>query len=76
MDEVTGGWGKLYSEELHNFYYISPSVIVMTISRRIKWLGNAAFVGSKRRQSKSCWVNLKEGDIWEDVDGSIILKLS
>jgi hypothetical protein len=25
-DEVTGGWGKLHNEELHNLYY-SPRVI-------------------------------------------------
>jgi hypothetical protein len=32
-DEVTGGWRKLHSEELHNLYS-SPNII-----RMIKWDG-------------------------------------
>jgi hypothetical protein len=35
-DEVTGGWRKLHSEELHNFYS-SPSIITIIKSRRMKW---------------------------------------
>jgi hypothetical protein len=27
-DEVTGGWGKLYNEDLHNFCS-SPSIIII-----------------------------------------------
>jgi hypothetical protein len=34
--EVTGGWRKLCSEKLHDLYS-SPSIIAMTISRRMKW---------------------------------------
>jgi hypothetical protein len=33
-DEVTGGWGKLHNEELHNLYS-SPSIIRMIKIRRI-----------------------------------------
>jgi hypothetical protein len=32
-DEVTGGWRKLHTEELHNLYS-SPSIIRMIKSRR------------------------------------------
>jgi hypothetical protein len=35
-DEVTGGWRKLYREELHNLYS-SPNIIRMMMSRRIRW---------------------------------------
>jgi hypothetical protein len=33
-DEVTGGWRKLHSEELHNLY-CSPSIIRMNKLRRV-----------------------------------------
>jgi hypothetical protein len=36
-DEVTGGWRKLHNEELHNLYS-SPNIIIMTKSRRMRWL--------------------------------------
>jgi hypothetical protein len=35
MDEATGGWRKLYNEELHNLYS-SPNIVAMTTSRRMK----------------------------------------
>jgi hypothetical protein len=37
-DEATGGWRKLYNEELHNLYP-SPSIIIMLKSRRVRWVG-------------------------------------
>jgi hypothetical protein len=46
-DEVTGGWRKLYNEELHNFYS-SPSIIRMIKSRRrMRWAGHVARRGAK-----------------------------
>jgi hypothetical protein len=33
-DEVTGGFGKLHNEELHNLYS-SPNIIRMTKTRRM-----------------------------------------
>jgi hypothetical protein len=39
-DEVTGGWGKLHNEELHNMY--SPNIIRMIKSRRMRWRGHVA----------------------------------
>jgi hypothetical protein len=40
-DEVTGGWGKLHNEELHNLYS-SPSVIRVIKSRRMSWARHVA----------------------------------
>jgi hypothetical protein len=37
-DEVTGSWIKLYNEKLHNLY-ISPNIIRIIKSRRIRWAG-------------------------------------
>jgi hypothetical protein len=39
--EVTGGWRKLHTEELHSLYF-SPSLIRMTNSRRMRWTGHVA----------------------------------
>jgi hypothetical protein len=38
-DEVTGGWRKLETEELHNVYS-SPSIIRMIKSRRMRRAGH------------------------------------
>jgi hypothetical protein len=46
-NEVTGGWIKLYNEELHNLYY-SPSIIRMIKSRRMRLVGHVARTGEKR----------------------------
>jgi hypothetical protein len=46
-DEVTGGWRKLHTEELHNLYS-SPSIIRMITSWRIRWAGHVARMGEKR----------------------------
>jgi hypothetical protein len=40
-DRVTGGWRKLYNEELHNLYS-SPSIIRIIKSRRMRWAGYVA----------------------------------
>jgi hypothetical protein len=39
--EVTGGWRKLHTEELHNLYS-SPSTIRMIRSKRMRWAGHVA----------------------------------
>jgi hypothetical protein len=46
-DELTGGWRKLYNEELHNLY-TSQSIIRMITSRRIRWVGHLARIWAKR----------------------------
>jgi hypothetical protein len=54
-DGVTGGWRKMYNEELDNLYS-SPSIIKIIKSRRMRWAGHVArMVG-----------NSEEGDHWED----------
>jgi hypothetical protein len=45
-DGVTGGWGKLHNEELHNLY-TSPSIIRIIKSRRMRWAGHVARMGEK-----------------------------
>jgi hypothetical protein len=40
-DEVTGEWGKLHSEEVHNLCS-SPDIIRLVKSRRMRWAGNVA----------------------------------
>jgi hypothetical protein len=44
-DEVTGGWRKLNSEEVHNLYS-SQSVIRVIKSRRMGWEGYVARMGT------------------------------
>jgi hypothetical protein len=46
-NEVTGSWGKLHNEELHNLHS-SPSVIRMVKSRRMILAGHVARLGEKR----------------------------
>jgi hypothetical protein len=46
-DGVTGGWRKLHNEELHNLYS-SPSIIKITKSRTMRWVGHVARMGEKR----------------------------
>jgi hypothetical protein len=45
-DRVTGGWRKLYKEELHNLYS-SPSIIRIINSRRMRWAGHVARMGRR-----------------------------
>jgi hypothetical protein len=45
-DEVTGGWRKLHNEELHTSYS-SPNIRTIK-SRRMRWAGHVACVGSMR----------------------------
>jgi hypothetical protein len=40
-DGETGGWRKLYDEELHNLYS-SPSIIRIIKSRRMRWARHVA----------------------------------
>jgi hypothetical protein len=42
-DEAIGDWRKLHDEELHNLYS-SPSIIRMTMSRKMRLAGHVARV--------------------------------
>jgi hypothetical protein len=46
-DEVTKEWRKLHNEELHDLYS-SPSIIRITMSRRMRWAGHVAPMAEKR----------------------------
>jgi hypothetical protein len=48
-DEVTGIWRKLHNEELH-ILYLSPSIIGMIKSRRMRLVGHVARMGKKRNE--------------------------
>jgi hypothetical protein len=43
-DEVTGGWRKLYNEELHGLYS-SPSIVKVIKTRRMRWAGHVTRMG-------------------------------
>jgi hypothetical protein len=44
-EEVAGGWRRLHNEELHNLY-TSPNVIRGIRSRRVRWAGHVARMGT------------------------------
>jgi hypothetical protein len=48
-DRVTGGWRKLYNEELHNLYS-SPSIKRIMKSRRMRWAGHVARMRENRKR--------------------------
>jgi hypothetical protein len=52
--EVIGSWRKLRNEELHNLYS-SPVIIRMIKSRRMKWAGHVARMGTKRNAYIIWW---------------------
>jgi hypothetical protein len=45
--EVTGDWGKLHNDELHNLHS-SPSIIRAIKSRRMRWAKHVAGMGKWR----------------------------
>jgi hypothetical protein len=45
-DGVTGGWRKLHNEEFHNLYS-SPSILRITKSGRMRWVGHVARMGRR-----------------------------
>jgi hypothetical protein len=47
-DEVTGGWRKLYNEELRDLYS-SPSIIRIIKSMRMRWAGHVARMGENEK---------------------------
>ena len=47
MDEVKWEWRKLHNEELNDLYS-SPSIVLMTKSRRMRLVGHVARMGERR----------------------------
>jgi hypothetical protein len=46
---MTGGWRKLYNEELHNLYS-SSNVIRVIKSRRMRWGWHVVYMGDMRNE--------------------------
>jgi hypothetical protein len=44
---VTGGWRRLYNEELHDLY-TSPNIIRVIKSKRMSWVEHVARMGEMR----------------------------
>jgi hypothetical protein len=74
-DEVTGEWRKLQNEKLHGLYS-SPNIVRVIKSRRMRWAGHVARMGSRGACIGFLWGYLKEINHWgdTDVDGKIILE--
>jgi hypothetical protein len=51
MDEVTGEWRELHSEELHNLYS-SPDINRQSKSRRMRWAEHVACMREERKVYK------------------------
>jgi hypothetical protein len=47
LDDVTGEWRKLHSEELNDLY-CSHNIVRVVRSRRMRWAGHVARMGEKR----------------------------
>jgi hypothetical protein len=50
-DELTGGWRKVHSEELHSLYS-SPDAVRTIKSRRMRWAGQKALTEEARNVYK------------------------
>jgi hypothetical protein len=46
-EEVTGEWTRLYNEELYALY-LSPNIIWVIKSRRLRWAGHVVCMGERR----------------------------
>jgi hypothetical protein len=48
-DEVTGKWGRLHSTELYDLL-VSPIIIWVIKSRRIRWAGHVALTEKEKER--------------------------
>jgi hypothetical protein len=60
-DEVTGEWGKLHNEELHDLYS-SPSIIRIIRWRRMRWAAHVARMGRRGMLIDNWWESQRERD--------------
>jgi hypothetical protein len=56
---VIGGSRKLHNEELHNFN-VSPSILRMIKSRRMRWIGHVARMRTRGMRVGFRWESHKE----------------
>jgi hypothetical protein len=66
-DEVTADWRRLHNEKLNDLY-ISPNIIRMIKSRRMRRAGNVAFKVTSQMHTGFWWHDLRERDNLEDPD--------
>ena len=74
-DEVTGEWRRLHDEKLCALYS-SPDIIYVIKSRRLRWAGHVARMGTGEVHAEFWRGHLKAVDHLKDpgIDGRIILK--
>jgi hypothetical protein len=60
-EEVKGEWRKLHNVELHE-YYASPTIVWVTRSRRMRWVGNVAHMGKPEAKRPL----RRPSHMWED----------
>jgi len=48
-DEVTGEWSKVHNEELNDLYSL-PNIVRVIKSRRMRWVGHVARMGTEIRE--------------------------
>jgi hypothetical protein len=64
--EVMGDRRKLHNEELLHKFYISPNIIRVIKSRKIRWSRHVARTGKNRNAYRILVVQTKERDHQED----------
>jgi hypothetical protein len=57
-NEVTGGWRRLNNEEINDPYSLQI-IIPLSISRRMRWVGNVAHTGEKKGAYRGWWESLR-----------------
>jgi hypothetical protein len=75
MDELTGEWRKLHSEELNDLHSL-PNIGWVIKFRSMRWAGHVACMGRGEVCTSFWWGNLRKRDHWgyPYVDGRIILR--
>jgi hypothetical protein len=60
-DGVTGGWRKLYNEELRDLYS-SPSIIRIIKPKRMRWAGHVSRMREENTRIGYSWESQRERD--------------
>ena len=62
---MTGECRKLHNEELNDLYS-SPNIVRVIESRRMRWAGHVAHIGTVKVYTGIWWGNLRERDHLKD----------